>query len=86
MPYPEILIKPMREDLTRFGVDYIIKQTAETAGIAGTISGNTLRRRFVVAAHERGEDLDTIRDSVGHTNARTTRRYIPPTASGDTRT
>ena len=44
------------------------------------------RRRFVVAAHERGEDLDTIRDSVGHTNARTTRRYIPPTDSGDTRT
>jgi integrase/recombinase XerD len=73
------------ERLTRFGVDYVIKQAAETAGIAGVVSGNTLRRRFVVAAHERGEDLDSIRHSAGHADARTTRRYLD-TASSDPRT
>jgi site-specific recombinase XerD len=64
------------ERLTRFGADYIIKQAAQTAGITG-VSANTLRRRFVIAAHERGETLDHIRNSVGHADARTTRRYIP---------
>jgi integrase/recombinase XerD len=63
------------ERLTRFGVDYLLKQAAETAGIAA-VSANTLRRRFVTAAHERGEDLEGIRHSVGHADARTTRRYL----------
>jgi integrase/recombinase XerD len=66
------------ERLTRFGVDYLLKQAAETAGIAGAVSANTLRRRFVTAAHERGEDLDDIRHSAGHADARTTRRYLDP--------
>jgi site-specific recombinase XerD len=66
------------ERLTRFGVDYLLKQAAETAGIAGAVSANTLRRRFVTAAHERGEDLDGIRHSAGHADARTTRRYLDP--------
>ena len=58
------------------GVDYVVKQAAETAGIAGSVSANALRRRFVMAAHERGEDLDGIRDRVGHADVRTTRRYL----------
>jgi site-specific recombinase XerD len=62
--------------LTRFGVDYVIKQAAEAAGLARTVSANTLRRRFVMDAHERGEDLEHIRDRAGHANARTTRRYL----------
>jgi site-specific recombinase XerD len=74
----------VNERLTRFGVDYVIKQAAEIAGISG-VSGNTLRRRFVTAAHERGEDLDSIRDSLGHADARTTRRYIPQTDSAHER-
>ncbi len=66
----------LTERLTRFGVDYVIKQAVAAAGIAGAISSNTLRRRFIVAAHERGEDLDEIRASAGHVDSRTTRRYL----------
>jgi integrase len=62
--------------LTRFGVDYVIKQVAETAGVQGPVSANTLRRRFIAAAQERGEDLDDIRRSAGHADVRTTRRYL----------
>ena len=51
--------RPRHADrLTRFGIDYVVKQAAQAAGLAGTVSRNTLRRRYVVAAHARGVDLD----------------------------
>jgi site-specific recombinase XerD len=62
--------------LTRFGVDYVIKQVAGAAGITQSVSSNVLRRRFVVAAHAYGSDLDEIRRKTGHAQARTTRRYL----------
>jgi integrase/recombinase XerD len=64
--------------LTRFGVDYILKRVAETAGLDIAVSGNTLRRRFVTAAHANGDDLDEIRKSAGHLDPRTTRRLLGP--------
>jgi integrase/recombinase XerD len=66
-----------RARLTRFGIDYLVKQAAEAAGLARTVSGNTLRRRYVVAAHERGDHMDDIRRNAGHSDERTTRRYLP---------
>jgi site-specific recombinase XerD len=62
--------------LTRFGVDYLVKQVAHTAGITQSVSSNVLRRRFVMAAHANGTDLDEIRRKTGHAQARTTRRYL----------
>ncbi len=64
------------ERLTRFGVDYIVKQAAENAGITGAVSANTLRRRFVMNADDHGQDLDGIRLRAGHADPRTTRRYL----------
>jgi len=64
--------------LTRFGVDYLVKQVAHAAGLSQAISGNTLRRRYVVAAHADGTDLDQIRQNAGHADRRTTRRYLDP--------
>jgi integrase/recombinase XerD len=72
----------LAERLTRFGVDYIVKQAAETAGIAGPISANTLRRRFVMNADDHGQELDEIRLRAGHADPRTTRRYLE-TSGGD---
>jgi integrase/recombinase XerD len=62
--------------LTRFGIDYLVKQIAEAAGIDATVSGNTLRRRSVIEAHALGTDLDTIRHNMGHAAQQTTRRYL----------
>lgn len=62
--------------ISRFGVDFIIKQTAVSAGLTQSISANVLRRRYVVAAHARGSDLEAIRYRVGHQQSRTTRRYL----------
>jgi len=72
----------LTERLTRFGVDYIVKQAAATAGITGPVSANTLRRRFVMNAEEHGLDLDGIRSRAGHADPRTTRRYLE-TPRGD---
>jgi integrase/recombinase XerD len=64
------------ERLTRFGVDFLVKQVAQAAELRETVSGNTLRRRYVTAAHAAGTDLDVIRDNAGHAERRTTRRYL----------
>jgi site-specific recombinase XerD len=66
------------ERLTRFGVDYLVKQVAQAAGLDQAISGNTLRRRYVMAAHSDGTDLDRIQHNTGHADRRTTRRYLDP--------
>jgi site-specific recombinase XerD len=63
--------------LTRFGIDYVIKEVARAAGFHA-ISANTLRRRYAMDAHARGTNLDTIRDNLGHATQRTTRRYLTP--------
>jgi site-specific recombinase XerD len=65
-----------RERLSRFGLDYIVKQIADAASLEQTVSGNTLRRRYVMAAHAQGIGLDAIQRNVGHSGQRTTRRYL----------
>src|SRR4051794_18381034 len=72
--------------LTRFGVDYLVKQVTRAAGLDQTVSGNTLRRRYVMAAHAEGTDIDRIRRKAGHADPRTTRRYLDPDAPGRTST
>jgi integrase/recombinase XerD len=63
--------------LTRFGIDYLIKQVTQAADLQHAVSGNTLRRRYVITAHANGAELETIRHNAGHANQRTTRRYLP---------
>jgi integrase/recombinase XerD len=62
--------------ISRFGIDYVIKDIARIARLEAVVSGNTLRRRYVVAAHANGDDLDDIRRHTGHADVRTTRRYL----------
>jgi site-specific recombinase XerD len=62
--------------LSRFGIDYLVKEVATAAGLAGSVSGNTLRRRYVTVAHAEGVPIDAIRQGVGHADVRTTRRYL----------
>jgi site-specific recombinase XerD len=67
--------------LTRFGVDYLLKQVACAAGVTQSVSSNVLRRRFVMTAHANGSDLDEIRHQTGHAHTRTTRRYLEAEAA-----
>lgn len=71
------------ERLTRFGIDYLVRQVAHGAGLGGRVTGHALRRRYVVASHAAGTDVNTIRDQLGHRDARTTRRHLEPAAGAD---
>ncbi len=62
--------------LSRFGIDYVIKEVARVAGVTGPVSGNTLRRRYIVAAHASGDSIEDIQRQAGHVDVRTTRRYL----------
>ncbi len=70
--------------LTRFGIDYIIKQAAAAAGLSEGLSGNTLRRHYVITAHQRGDAIADIQRHTGHADKRTTRRYLSPTSVSQT--
>ena len=63
--------------LTRFGADYLLKQISADAGLHPPISANTLRRSYVATAFAGGASVETIRDRLGQTDVRTTRRHLP---------
>lgn len=62
--------------LTRFGADYLLKRASEEAGLEQPVSANVLRRSYVAMAHANGDSIETIRDHMGHQDARTTRRHL----------
>ena len=65
--------------LTRFGADHLLKQAAAEAGIPRPVSANVLRRTHVTTAQRAGVPIEEIRQSMGHRDVRTTRRYLSPT-------
>jgi integrase/recombinase XerD len=62
--------------LTRFGADYLLKRISAEAGFDQPISANTLRRSYVANAFAQGLSVAAIRDQLGHTDTRTTRRHL----------
>jgi site-specific recombinase XerD len=62
--------------LTRFGADYLLKRISADAGFGRAISANTLRRGYVAGAFASGASVESIRDQLGHTDIRTTRRHL----------
>jgi len=63
--------------LTRFGADYLVKRTGRDAGLDAPLTTNVLRRTYVSNAHASGDALADIGRRVGHSDVRTTRRYLP---------
>jgi site-specific recombinase XerD len=68
--------------LTRYGINYLVKEAAREAHLPEAVSGNALRRRYVLTEHARGVEINEIQRSAGHVDVRTTRRYLAgaPTA------
>jgi site-specific recombinase XerD len=63
--------------LTRFGADYLIKRTGRAAAVSAPLTANILRSTYINRALAGGASMEEVREVVGHSSARTTRRYLP---------
>lgn len=69
--------------LTRFGADYLIKQSAARAGFTGSVTASMLRRTFMVLAHRAGSAVEDIQRAAGHGSRRETERFLAGRGPGD---
>ncbi|MDQ1317610.1 MAG: Tyrosine recombinase XerD [Candidatus Poribacteria bacterium] len=63
------------ENLTRDGVRHIIQEIAESVGIQKKITPHTLRHCFATHLLERGADLRSLQEMLGHASISTTQIY-----------
>jgi len=70
-----LFINPSGKKISRVSVWHILKKYAKTAGITKKISPHTLRHSFATHILERGADLRTIQEMLGHSSISTTQIY-----------
>lgn len=70
-----LLVNYRGEKITRDGVLKIIRKIAKSAGIMKSISPHTLRHCFATHLLERGADLRSLQEMLGHADIATTQIY-----------
>jgi integrase/recombinase XerD len=71
----ELFVNYKGDGLTRDGVSRIIQELAKEAGIKKHISPHTLRHCFATHLLERGADLRSLQEMLGHASISTTQLY-----------
>lgn len=70
-----VFVNSNGKKLTRKGIYYIIKKRAKKAGFLDFISPHTLRHSFATEMLDRGADIKSVQDLLGHKNISTTQIY-----------
>lgn len=70
-----LFLNPSGKKISRISIWKIIKKKSQIAGITKEISPHTLRHSFASHIMERGADLRTIQEMLGHSSISTTQIY-----------
>ncbi|OGS43242.1 MAG: site-specific tyrosine recombinase XerD [Elusimicrobia bacterium RIFOXYD2_FULL_34_15] len=70
-----LFVNPSGKKISRISIWKIIKKSANLSGITKKISPHTLRHSFASHILERGADLRTIQEMLGHSSISTTQIY-----------
>lgn len=72
---PWLFVSRSGQPLSREMIWVLVKKYARRAGLTGKISPHTLRHSFATHLLERGADLRSVQEMLGHANLRTTQVY-----------
>jgi integrase/recombinase XerD len=72
---PAVFVSRGGKPLTREGLWVVVKKYSRRAGLPAKVSPHTLRHSFATHMLERGADLRTVQELLGHSNIQTTQRY-----------
>ncbi len=72
---PWVFVSRGGRPLTREALWVVVKKYARRAGLPPRVSPHTLRHSFATHLLERGADLRTVQELLGHSNIQTTQRY-----------
>jgi integrase/recombinase XerD len=72
---PSLFVSRGGKPLTRESLWVVVKKYVRRAGLPTKVSPHTLRHSFATHMLERGADLRTVQELLGHSNIQTTQRY-----------
>lgn len=81
VPTNALFINNTGQQLTTRGVQYILKRIEEKTGVSLELHPHKMRHTFATHLLEKGADLRTIQEILGHTSLETTQVYTHVTTS-----
>ncbi len=78
---PALFLTKNWQRVSERSVQQMVESAAQRAGIEQKVTPHVLRHTFATRSLEKGGDLATLRDILGHANVATTSRYLHSNAA-----